>query len=68
VARFGRMLTRRTGALGLALTAWDVWRRIPPQHRKMLMKQARKHGPTVVKQVRQHGPAVAQQLRNRRKP
>ena len=59
---------RRTGAVGLALTAWDVWRRIPPQHRKTLMRQARKHGPSVVKQMRQHGPAVAQQLRNRRKP
>ena len=64
--RFGRLLTRRAGPLGLALTAWDVWRRIPPRHRKTILKQARKHGPTVVKQMRKHGPTVAQQLRNRR--
>jgi hypothetical protein len=58
----------RPGALGLAITAWDLWRRLPPKQRKMLMQQARKHGPTLVKQARKHGPTVAQQLRNRKKP
>ncbi|HEX6490506.1 MAG TPA: hypothetical protein VF002_03910 [Gaiellaceae bacterium] len=47
--RFSRLLTRRAGPLGLALTAWDIWRRIPPRHRKMIMKQARKHGPRIAK-------------------
>jgi hypothetical protein len=60
------MMARRAGPLGLALTAWDLWRRLPPRQRQMLMQQMRKHGPTVVKQARKHGPAVAQQLRNRR--
>jgi hypothetical protein len=59
-------LTRRAGPFGLALTAWDVWRRIPPKQRKQLLRQMRKHGPTVVEQVRKHGPAVAKQLANRR--
>ena len=36
---------RRTGTIGLALTAWDIWRRIPKQHRRVLVRQARKHGP-----------------------
>jgi hypothetical protein len=44
-------LTRRTGALGLALTAWDIWRRIPPRHRKTILRQARKHGPTIAKRA-----------------
>jgi hypothetical protein len=64
----GRFMMRRGGAVGLALTAWDVWRRLPPKQRQMLMRQMRKHGPTLVKQARKHGPTVAQQLRNRRKP
>jgi hypothetical protein len=47
----GRMLGRRFGAVGLALTAWDIWRRIPPQQRRMIIEQARKHGPTVARRV-----------------
>jgi hypothetical protein len=64
----GRLLTRRTGAVGLALTAWDIWRRIPPAQRRMLVRQARKHGPTVIKQVRKHGPTVARHWANRNNP
>ena len=52
----------------MALTAWQVWRRIPPQQRRLIIRQARKHGPTVVKQARKHAPVVVRQLRNRRKP
>jgi hypothetical protein len=46
-----RLLTRRAGPLGLALTAWDIWRRIPPKHRKTIVKQARRHGPRLAKQA-----------------
>jgi hypothetical protein len=49
VPRFS--LLRRAGPLGLALTAWDIWRRIPKQQRRMIMKQARKHGPKVAAKV-----------------
>jgi hypothetical protein len=54
-------LTRKTGAIGVALTAWDIWRRIPPRHRRIILKQARKHGPTIAKRAveyqrrRKHG-------------
>jgi hypothetical protein len=44
-------LTRKVGPLGLALTAWDIWRRIPPRQRKQILRAARKHGPTVAKKV-----------------
>jgi hypothetical protein len=44
-----RILTRRAGPLGFALTAWDIWRRIPPKHRRTILTQARKHGPTIAK-------------------
>lgn len=40
-------LTRRMGPLGLALTAYDIYRRLPPRQRKQLLALARKHGPTV---------------------
>ena len=43
------MLTRRMGPVGLALTAYDIWRRIPPKHRRRLLQQARKHGPRIAK-------------------
>jgi len=33
------------------MTAWDIWRRIPPKHRRTILNQARKHGPTLAKQA-----------------
>jgi len=37
------------GPVGIVLTAFDVWRRIPPRHRRRLVAQARKHGPRLIK-------------------
>jgi hypothetical protein len=48
-----RFLTRRAGAFGLALTAWDLWRRLPPRQRKQIINIARKHGPKVAARVMQ---------------
>jgi hypothetical protein len=42
---------RRAGPVGLALTIFDLWRRLPPQQRKQALELARKHGPTVAKQA-----------------
>jgi hypothetical protein len=42
---------RRAGPIGLVLTAWDIWRRIPPRHRKTIVKHARKHGPRIATRV-----------------
>jgi hypothetical protein len=44
---------RRTGTIGLALTAWDIWRRIPKQHRRVIIRQARKHGPRLASKLMQ---------------
>jgi hypothetical protein len=46
-----RFLARRAGPLGLALTAWDLWRRLPPRQRKQIVNIARKHGPKVATRV-----------------
>jgi hypothetical protein len=54
-------LTRRVGPLGVALTLYDIWRRLPPRQRRWVMKQARAHGPRIARQMLQ-----AQQRRRRR--
>ena len=42
MARLGRL---RPGPVGLAITLYDVWRRLTPRQRKIVMDVARKHGP-----------------------
>ena len=44
-------LTRRFGAVGTALTLYDIWRRLPPGQRRWVVTQARKHGPRLAKQA-----------------
>ncbi|MGH2996102.1 MAG: hypothetical protein ACRDN6_06825 [Gaiellaceae bacterium] len=46
-----RLLTRRAGPIGLALTAYDLWRRLPPKQRKQLLDSARKHGPRLASEA-----------------
>jgi hypothetical protein len=48
-----RLLTRRFGPIGIALTAWDIWRRLPPAQRRQVLNIARKHGPKVASKVLQ---------------
>jgi hypothetical protein len=47
------------GAVGIALTAWDIWRRLPKEHRRRIAREARKHAPTVAR-------AVARQVKSAR--
>jgi hypothetical protein len=49
--------------VGLALTAWDIWRRLPPKQRKQVISIARKHGPKVAAKVLQ----ARARVRNRRR-
>ena len=42
---------RAPGPLGVALAAWDAWRRIPPAQRRAIVGQMRKHGPRVAEQA-----------------
>ena len=39
------MLGRRAGPVGIALTAIDVWRRLPPAQRKQILHLTRKQAP-----------------------
>jgi hypothetical protein len=45
MAGAGKLFGRRVGAVGMALTAWDIWRRLPPEYRKQILAATRKHGP-----------------------
>ncbi|MBA3429694.1 MAG: hypothetical protein H0U07_14145 [Actinobacteria bacterium] len=38
---------RPTNPLGVALTAYELWRRLPPKQRQRLLQATRKHGPRV---------------------
>jgi hypothetical protein len=51
VSRAFRLATRRAGPVGLALTAFDLWRRIPKRQRRQIIQATRKHGPRVAKHL-----------------
>jgi hypothetical protein len=38
---------RGASPLGLALTAFEIWRRLPPRQRRLMLESARKHGPRI---------------------
>ena len=42
---------RRVGPIGVALTMWDIWRRLTPKQRQWVMEQARQQGPRIAKQA-----------------
>jgi hypothetical protein len=42
-----KLPVKGAGPLGLALTAYDVWRRLPPNQRRLVLQQARRYGPVV---------------------
>jgi hypothetical protein len=43
---------RRPGAVGIAFTAWEIWKRLPPEHRNALVKQAGRYSSQLVEQLR----------------
>ncbi|HWN20705.1 MAG TPA: hypothetical protein VNP93_01925 [Gaiellaceae bacterium] len=38
---------RPTSPLGVAITAFELWRRLPPSQRRRLLQATRTHGPKV---------------------
>ena len=47
-----RLLPKRgLGAVGIALTAWDIWRRLPKQHRRLIIQETRRHAPNLARSV-----------------
>jgi hypothetical protein len=58
--------TRKMGPLGVALMAWDIWRRLPPRQRKQLIGIARTHGPRMAARAVRAG-ARAREMRDARR-
>ena len=58
-----RLFTRKMGPVGVALTAFDIWRRIPKKQRRQIIAQARKHGPRLARAALERD----RQRRNRRR-
>jgi hypothetical protein len=56
-----RLLGRRAGPVGIALTAIDVWRRLPPDQRKQIVDATRKQAPRAAA-------AMIKYWRTRRRP
>ena len=48
MARLGKL---RPGPVGVAITIYDIWRRLPPKQRKQVLDVLRKHGPTVASKL-----------------
>ncbi|HZB35549.1 MAG TPA: hypothetical protein VE440_05720 [Gaiellaceae bacterium] len=60
------LLARRLGWWGVVLTAYDVWRRVPKQHRKRIYRQVRKHAPTVARTLAREAQRARAAARSRR--
>jgi hypothetical protein len=56
---------RNAGPIGLALTAYDVWRRLSPRQRKLIAKQAKKYGPQIAARAMRSAQAAKASLRKR---
>jgi hypothetical protein len=64
VGRFS-LLTRRKG-VGLAFTAYDIWRRLPPSQRRQLIEATRTHGPRLAADAAQRLSDQRKQRRRRK--
>jgi hypothetical protein len=58
-------VSRGAGPIGLALTAVDIWRRLSPRQRRLIVHQAQKYGPRVAAQTIRSARAAAAALRRR---
>jgi hypothetical protein len=58
-------LPRRAGPIGLAFTAYDVWKKLPPERKKKIVAEVKKHGPGVAKEAAKLARAAAKRARPR---
>ncbi len=56
-------LARRLGPVGLALTVYDVWRRLPPKQRRQLLELGREHAPRLAARALKAGQTRARRRR-----
>ena len=58
-----RLLLRRTGPIGVALTAYDLWKRLPQNQRDAIVEQARRYGPRAASGAMVAARAAARRLK-----
>ncbi len=56
---------RGAGPIGLAISAYDVWRRLSPGQRKLVVAQVKRHGPKIAAQALRSARAAADSLKKR---
>ncbi len=56
---------RGAGPLGLALSAYDVWRRLSPRQKKLVIEQVKRHGPRIAGQALRSARSAAGTLKKR---
>jgi hypothetical protein len=56
---------RGAGPIGLALSAYDVWRRLSPRQKKLVMEQVKRHGPKIAGQAVRSARAAAEAMKKR---
>ena len=59
-------LPRKAGPVGLVLTAYDVWKKLPKERRKQIVEQVRKNGPTVARGAASVAKAAAKRAAKKR--
>jgi hypothetical protein len=47
------------------MTAYDVWRRLTPRQRKLILRQAQRYGPVIAEQALRSARAAAASLKKR---
>ena len=56
---------RGAGPIGLALSAYDVWRRLSPRQKKLVLEQVKRHGPKIAGQAVRSARAAAEAMKKR---
>jgi hypothetical protein len=56
---------RGAGPIGLAISAYDVWRRLSPRQKKLVLEQVKRHGPRIAGQAARSARAAAESMRKR---
>ena len=62
MAKVNKLIGRKAGPIGIALTAYDLWRRLPEKQRRLLLQHGRKHGTRIATTAAKRG---ATQIRKR---
>jgi hypothetical protein len=58
-------IPRGAGPIGLALSAYDVWRRLSPRQKKIVLEQMKRHGPRIAGQAVRSARAAAESMRKK---